>query len=150
MLHLLKWTSWKKCLFGFRCSVRKEKHNSLLHEDSVPSKSSGHVSLLSKVSDNILLPTVKVRLINKEGDSIYARAILDSASQVSFIRADLAKEIGCTWQQSDTVISGVCDGLTKTTQQAAFNLYSTANDFSMSVTCHVGSNITSKMPVCGE
>ncbi|XP_047987148.1 uncharacterized protein LOC125227000 [Leguminivora glycinivorella] len=92
-----------KCKFHFRCKECKENHNSLLHvNEEKPSVS------LANVNNEplVLLPTVKVKVISKSGKEIIVKAMLDCASQNSFVTAKLAKELGHPLSPG-TTITGV-------------------------------------------
>ncbi|KAL0860019.1 hypothetical protein ABMA27_010334 [Loxostege sticticalis] len=147
----------KKCLFTFKCSVCKGKHNSLLHEDAPQqnviasqdlnqNKSAGQISLLTNTSNNVLLPTIKAKLYDKNGKAVFVRCLLDSGSQVSFVLSEVADQLGCKLQPSKSIITGVCDGVNMTTEQTTLNVHATATDFKIPVTCHVVKNITCNMP----
>ncbi|XP_048483040.1 uncharacterized protein LOC125488556 isoform X1 [Plutella xylostella] len=95
---------------------------------------------------NILLPTIKVGLVDKLGNTVYAKALCDSGSQISFISSDLADQISCELKDEQTIISGICQGKNKTAKKAKFTIYSENNDYSLKLTCCIVSKITCDLP----
>ncbi|KAJ0171404.1 hypothetical protein K1T71_012954 [Dendrolimus kikuchii] len=84
-----------KCKYHFRCKLCRQAHNTLLHEEVLPSQPT--VSLISNASSNkVLLPTVKVKLYSKSGQEVRIKAILDSASQISIATSKLIDVLGIT------------------------------------------------------
>lgn len=84
----------QKCRYFFKCGIYKGKHNTLLHNSQpAAAAATNHVSLMSNIQSEVLLPTISVKLQAKNGEHIYARALLDSGSSVNFILKDLAKRI---------------------------------------------------------
>ncbi|XP_048484474.1 uncharacterized protein LOC125490156 isoform X2 [Plutella xylostella] len=133
-----------KCYFAFRCATCKDKHNTLIHDsDSVDL--SKQVALSRNLSENILLPTVKVKVYDKNGRPMYLRALCDSGSQTSFILSDVANKIDCQLFNEKTIISGIC-GSNEIKQKASLTVYSTVNNNTQDLTCCVVKNITSNLP----
>ncbi|XP_063363880.1 uncharacterized protein LOC134652647 [Cydia amplana] len=94
-----------KCKFHFKCKECKESHNSILH---VNEEKPASVSLTNINNQTlVLLPTVKVKVVSKSGKEIIVKAMLDCASQNSFITAKLAKELGYPLLPDSTTITGV-------------------------------------------
>lgn len=102
-----------KCTSKSNCRVCNQRHHSLLHFDN--SKTIGKTPM--EISDNVvqsaststfnglasenrsypftqvLLSTVKLRILDAFGNFQYIRAILDSGSQVSFLVKDIATKL---------------------------------------------------------
>ncbi|XP_071043868.1 reticulocyte-binding protein 2-like [Parasteatoda tepidariorum] len=120
------------------CFVCKKRHNTLLHiyeissppstssvstmpgadqttvsqlHDSFPQEHSNTFSnyLVSKKIQNILLPTAVVYIRNELGDYYPCRAILDSASHLSFCEQKLANDLMLKKEKINASVSGLSD-----------------------------------------
>ncbi|XP_049871346.1 uncharacterized protein LOC126370517 isoform X2 [Pectinophora gossypiella] len=134
-----------KCKFIFKCSFCKEKHNSLLHQDN-PEKVIKQVALSINKCDDVLLPTIKVKLIDKNGHEFYVKALCDSGSQLSFVLSDLTDKINCNLTDEHMSISGICDDKNKINQKASFQIYSINNNSKLDISCCVVPKITCDLP----
>lgn len=152
-----------KCMLRLKCNICHKGHNTLVHSDA-ESNSDANVSNAATASStgaspdsavvmtntsqeqDVLLPTVVVRLIDKNGKFIYARALLDSGSQVSFVTHKLAEKINCKISKANKIITGIIDGTNSVTQKTDLEVYSAVNNFNLNVTCFVTKNITCNLP----
>uniref|UniRef100_A0A6P7HHK7 Uncharacterized protein LOC114348863 n=1 Tax=Diabrotica virgifera virgifera TaxID=50390 RepID=A0A6P7HHK7_DIAVI len=95
-----------RCKMSFRCSVCRKEHNSLLHVDrQTPLDSTGQgnsgnaddrettFGSINENINNVLLPTVKVKIRTKRGDYITARGLLDTGSQISLVTSRLVSKL---------------------------------------------------------
>ncbi|XP_061728642.1 uncharacterized protein LOC133533638 isoform X2 [Cydia pomonella] len=135
----------QKCIYSFKCAICKGKHNTLLHEE-VPQQCatvsqmettenpiSGYTSLLLSRRGNDLLPMI-------------VRCLLDTGSQITFLRSDVAEQLGCELYPDDSVLSGVCDAPSFKARQTSLKVHSMVTEYSVTVTCNVVKNITANMP----
>ncbi|XP_058448939.1 uncharacterized protein LOC131428896 [Malaya genurostris] len=112
----------------FSCRSCHEKHHSLLHE-STPSKMqstpeipqlqpspstpttagpSNPVSLPVQIENSTVLPeTVSLLVVNKNGTTIPARALLDSGSMCNFITKKLANSLCLRRTKVDIAVAGI-------------------------------------------
>jgi hypothetical protein len=137
-----------RCRLLLKCAICKQNHNSLLHQEeaSEPVMLPKVSSLSMSRTDNVLLPTIKVGLLDSNGKMIHVRALCDSGSQVSFMRAALATRLGCKLYNESTSFVGVCDSANTVKQKTEVNIYSNTNKVHTKVTCCVIDTITSDLP----
>lgn len=136
-----------KCKYSFKCQVCKDSHNTLLHEDK--SKEDEVISLhsnLSTIETNILLPTMKVKLIDKAGQEIEVKALLDCGSQVCIIKRTLVNQLGLTPMAQDSNIIGLGNTPNKVNECANILLQSTLYNVKCSIKCHIVDTITTNLP----
>ncbi|KAI5638023.1 hypothetical protein NE865_09257 [Phthorimaea operculella] len=81
-----------KCKFFFKCGICRGQHNTLMHEEQTEQPSVAMVT--ESVGQEMLLPTVQVKLRAADGSEVIARGVLDNCSQNSFVTADLVKQLG--------------------------------------------------------
>lgn len=135
-----------KCKYSFKCQICKNSHNTLLHEDK-PSENeviSLH-SNLSTIETNVL-PTMKVKLIDKTGQEIEIKALLDCGSQVCIIKRTLVKQLNLTPMAQDSNIIGLGNTPNKVNECANILLQSSINNVKYSIKCHIVDTITSILP----
>jgi hypothetical protein len=140
----------RKCKYFFRCSVCKLKHNTLLHQDannkqySAPTPS---VTLTATARQgHVLLPTARVKLIASSGLIIYARALLDSASQASFVTQKVVDLLGKPSNKANTTIIGITNAVQTVDKCINLDVHSAVYPFKINVNCHIVNTITSKLP----
>lgn len=136
-----------KCRFSFTCKVCRAGHNTLLHKDTIPAAERS-VSLHSHdASVNILLPTIRVKLIDRHGSDIYVRALLDSASQVSFVTTELVEKLGLKTKSQTSNIVGIGNKNQTINKCVDLTLHSPVNDYvKLNVKFNVVDSITSNLP----
>lgn len=145
LCHLCLRGHTDKCTLSFRCTQCKQKHNSLLHEENADEVLK-QVALSMSKNNDILLPTIKVKLFDKNGKETVVRALCDSGSQVSFILSELVDDMSCKITNKPTSISGICEGKNKITKQATLQVYSTTNNNTLRLNCCVVPKITCELP----
>lgn len=94
-----------KCRFHFRCAQCKQSHHTLLHKDI--EKVEPVIMLSRNNTNNVLIPTARVKLYAKDGREVHVKAILDSASQASLIISKAVGVLGLTPMREHTNIMGV-------------------------------------------
>lgn len=135
-----------KCKYHFRCAECKKEHNTLLHL-SEPQQGSSAIALLSNACPGqVLLPTALVKLTPQFGTTIFARALLDSGSQASFITQKLSNLIGIVPKNSNTTIIGIANAKQTANQCINLDVHSAVYPFKVNVNCHVVKIITTKLP----
>lgn len=139
-------THKRKCKFHFRCAECKQEHNTLLHDNELQ-HASPSVTLLSSASQGqVLLPTARIKLISQSGSTIYARALLDSASQASFVTQKLAELLGVTQNKTSTTITGISNIKQSVEHCVNLEVHSIVYPFKINVDCYVVPKITTKLP----
>lgn len=104
--NCIKPHNYNKCQARF-CTICNKKHNALLHIHREKSTASGETSQKSlpeetavtcftsaKSTSQILMSTAIVKVYKNDNTYLYARALLDSASQSHFITKKLYKALG--------------------------------------------------------
>lgn len=101
----------KDCTSSFSCSSCGQRHHSLLHEDTTKaanvSACAGNISTSdSAIASDAICMTARVRITGKS-DSVVARALLDSGSQVNLVTRDAVKHLGLDMTPSPMTLQGV-------------------------------------------
>jgi len=125
-----------KCESKFVCKTCKKKHHTLLHfgdtaykcttSNTASENTTAKSNNLQNASDDdtsslcvqdttstILLATTLVRIQTSSTNYVVVRAVLDSASHVSFITENCAQRLGCSRQKAPISIAGVKDAPVK-------------------------------------
>ncbi|CAH2098774.1 unnamed protein product [Euphydryas editha] len=135
-----------KCKYFFKCGDCKQRHNTLLHTNSQTEKG-GPVTLLSgNNTNNVLLPTAKVKLLGKNGKEVHCRAILDSGSQISLVTSKVVDVLGLTPIQTNTHIVGIANMKNHAKYSIPLEVHSLNSPFSTSINFHVVDKITCNLP----
>lgn len=134
-----------KCKYSFKCKICKDKsHNTLLHSDDSGDQA---ISLLSSnASNKIILPTVKVFILDKYGRQLCVRALLDSGSQVCFIRSSLVDKLSLDCLQQSHNIIGITNVPTHLNKYVEASIKSCLYDITFKLKCHVVDSITMRLP----
>lgn len=136
-----------KCKFNFKCKLCKQAHNTLLHPASDIEVTQAPVSNISNcVSTNVLLPTVRVKLINSVGQEIYARALLDTGSQVSLVTGKLVKQLGLKPIVQHSNVIGIGNNQSSLNQIVKLPMFACQSNIKFILQCHVIDTITSILP----
>lgn len=137
-----------KCKFHFKCQHCKQNHNSLLHnseEDCEQNKDT--VALHAGASSNqVLLPTAQVKVICKDGTELIVKALLDSASQSSFMTTSLAKKLGTLFLPNQTGVIGIANAEKTINYSVQTEIWSCNYPYKVNVNCLVVDKITTKLP----
>lgn len=135
-----------KCKFNFKCKTCKKPHNSLLHDES---NTCEEVAMYSNQcsGDEVLLPTVQVKVLDGYGRELYVKALLDSGSQGSFIKQSLVDKLRLNVDtDKKTTIIGIGNKQSQLNKTVNVVVYSCTHDLKFQVSCHVVENITSHLP----
>lgn len=137
-----------KCKFNFKCHLCKEDHNTLLHMDKPqgPQEISKAVLYSNNNLNNVILPTIKVKIINKFGQEFYVRALLDSGSQASFITTSLQRGLCLGAMAQPTNIIGIANNSSNINKYVNIAISSPVTQVQVDVKCFVIDSITSRLP----
>ncbi|KAL0851491.1 hypothetical protein ABMA28_007284 [Loxostege sticticalis] len=135
-----------KCKFNFKCKSCKQNHNTLLHQDKQSEEPIVSLHSNNKLNETILLPTIQVKLIDKYGQEIFVKALLDSGSQASVVTESLVTQLGLSPMTQNTNIIGIGNNSNKIDQCVNIFLQSCVHDIKLKVKCHIVKNITTKLP----
>lgn len=148
-----------RCRYHFRCAECKKAHNTLLHCNIAPvaavnpatsTMASASPAALttgkSYNSNDVLLPTAKVKVIARDGSELHLKALLDSGFQMSFVSAKVVKLLGMMPTQTDTNIIGITNTKSNVKYCLPLEVHSLASPFKTTITCHVVEQITCKLP----
>lgn len=118
----------KNCLYS-GCPKCAQRHNSKLHDDILSKSEDTNPSInqessvnqndtvlytettnqhsIDTLSNTVMLATAMVYIYDKNGQPHNCRAVLDSGSQLNFIKEDFVKRLGLTVSNSSLHITGV-------------------------------------------
>ncbi|XP_065368751.1 uncharacterized protein LOC135961183 [Calliphora vicina] len=117
-----------------KCRVCNRSHHTLLHQyaatnvqsldmassspDQPPSAS---VNISSSNRDNVILATALVKIKDRSGQYVFARALLDSGSQINFVTEELSQRLQLKKEENNLSLVGVG----KTNSAAKFKIQAT-------------------------
>lgn len=109
---------------------------------------SGKTSLITnKNHSQVLLATAIVKIEANNGTIVHARALLDCASQSTFVTHDLVKRLGASIYTQNLQISGIGNTVTQTTNMVELLLHSESNKtFRATISCALMDKITCCLP----
>lgn len=138
----------KKCKYHFRCGECKKAHNTLLHDSSSdsPPSAATPASLAANINNDVLLPTVKVKLLARDGSELHFKALLDSGSQLSFISEKAVQLLDLKPLQGNVNVVGITNAKTNLRRCLPIDIYSLNSPLKVATTCHVVSQITCNLP----
>lgn len=135
-----------KCGYHFKCKICRQNHNTLLHREDSSKEPIVTLHSNNNIDDNILLPTVKVKVFDKFGKEIYLKALLDSGSQASIINKSVLENLNLKPMAQNTNIVGIGNNPNKVTQYVNVMVHSCVHNVKLDVKCFVVDSITSKIP----
>lgn len=134
-----------KCKLNIKCKLCQLAHNTLLHQE--PQAVEPVVSLLSKpLATNVLLPTVKVKLVDMYGEPIVVRALLDTGSQDSFATTNIVKKLGLSPIVQHKSITGIGNKPTAINEYVNLTVLSCQNNVKFNLKCNIVQSITTRLP----
>ncbi|KOB72097.1 Uncharacterized protein OBRU01_10576 [Operophtera brumata] len=120
------------------------EHNTLIHTEQPISSA---VNMMARNNSNeILLPTVKVKIMGPHNKELHVKAILDSASQTSLVTENVINQLNLNPKKSELEILGVSNSKNKTQYSVPLDIYSLTSPFKTSINCQVVENITCQLP----
>lgn len=144
-----------RCKFSYKCQTCHKDHNTLLHLDKQENtqgdnSENNSVQLFNQYlngrSDNVLLPTVKVRVSSCNGKSVIARGLIDSCSQTSLITNNLVTRLNSKIYNDNINVMGISENVTKIRKFVNIDIESCTHNFKMNLNSAVVDNITSNLP----
>ena len=157
------------CRSKWTCQRCKKKHNSLLHfevqrgeknkmndqagEASPENSSNAGVSLpvsltISKPSDYVFLATAVVLVTGSNGVQYKCRAVLDSGSQVNFIRRGLLNSLQIAPKKARLPVKGVGASSVQAAAVADIHVKSRVKQYELNLSCYVLPTIVNELPSC--
>lgn len=134
----------KKCRFYFKCVTCKGQHNTLLHDSESTSPNSAVVTMIAgQPCQKVLLPTVRVKIRMHDGMEVNVRALLDSASQSSFVTSDLVKLLNLKTSAINETVAGIGNTNSSIKASVQLEVCSTTSQFKTLINCYVIDKITS-------
>ncbi|KAF2901544.1 hypothetical protein ILUMI_04643 [Ignelater luminosus] len=143
-----------KCKSRFNCQRCKSRHHTLLHQvESVASVSSAeaeqatvNLSAFGSNQTTVLLSNALVRILDSDGNSHPARALLDSGSMSNFISESLCKRLQLSRFPVDLQIRGINSAATSIDSRCNVEIISSNSQFQMKSSCLVIPHITGNIP----
>jgi hypothetical protein len=142
------------CNSGY-CKQCKGKHNSLLHlqktevgttvDNSASTKSTTFASY-SEHNSYVLLPTAVINVKDNEGNYKEAIALLDTASQSSYISEELHKKLNIRKFEDKTVVSGISNMSLTISGACTVDIQSSNIKFGFKASYLIVPQVTSCMP----
>lgn len=146
----------RRCHLSACCRTCKQRHNSLLHQPTLPSceqdvaasLSSEAVSMPAASSFEVLLCTALVDVVNPDsGVTMTVRALIDSGSQSSFVTESLKRDLNLISQPSNTNVIGIGEQSLQTNiDRCCLKLRSRSTSFVADVSCLVLPTISGTLP----
>lgn len=146
------------CRFS-SCRHCNEKHNSLLHPVSEValvnhfgnSFTNNHTQEKSIVCDSVtsnqvLLATALVQVLDAAGNIHVCRALLDSASMSNFITLNLVSKLKLSQDSADILVSGVDGVCVKVSKTCNIKFQSLYSSFTADIKCLILPTITDSLP----
>lgn len=155
------------CKSRFSCSRCQRKHNTLLHFDGQPDKTTNKVknnekpedSLLAStsqgnsismaatlVNSHVFLSTAVVMIKDNYGNAHKCRAVLDSGSQLNFISKGLQNKLKLPSERVVLPVCGIGTSRLQTTSRVNIQILSCVSTFNFNIACHVLPTIVNDLP----
>lgn len=138
-----------KCKLG-HCKYCREKHNTLLHIDSVPYVSEMQNIALSVNHSNtsrvVLLSTALVKVSDPEGNLHTARVLLDNGSTANFISEDLVRKLHISTYTTNSKVNGINYQSSNCGLGCTLSLKSFNGDYQIDISCLVLPKVSSSIP----
>ncbi|XP_062713353.1 uncharacterized protein LOC134290270 [Aedes albopictus] len=154
----------KNCQSKFRCKTCRGKHHTMIHpgfpnsntvsnvatsrgsEDSKNGSPSTIVNTVA-VGCSTFLMTAVVKVVDRHGNELFARAMLDSGSMSNLMTERLAQLLRVKGQKVKIDVHGVGTGVVKCSQTVSVEVRSRLTDFAMTMEFLVLNKVTAKQPV---
>ncbi|XP_038106598.1 uncharacterized protein LOC119766232 [Culex quinquefasciatus] len=161
---LRKGHSWKKCTSRYSCGKCRQRHHTLLHDDSEqkfvqkpvnpqnvapvanqppvsqatgqePPQSTSATCNHTQTVKTVMLLTALVHLLDDKDRPVPCRLLLDNGSQVNFITEQLAKRLNTRRVAANVPICGIGAVKTYARESMTVQLRSRYNSFTVEVEC---------------
>lgn len=93
-----------------------------------------------------LLSTAKICIYDSNNKPIVCKALLDSASQSSFMSTELFESLNLPYEEINMPIIGINSNFSKVTKLVKTKIHSSANKASFDITCFIINKITDDLP----
>lgn len=103
-----------------------------------------------QTDSHVFLMTAIAQVVDNVGTTHQCRILLDCASQVSTIRAELTSKLGLPTKPVNTVVIGVNGKRSHISHEVSVSLRSRYDDFRTTVNCLVMDQVTSNLPTVSE
>uniref|UniRef100_A0A6P7FMP4 Uncharacterized protein LOC114330897 n=1 Tax=Diabrotica virgifera virgifera TaxID=50390 RepID=A0A6P7FMP4_DIAVI len=94
----------------------------------------------------VLLSTIQVYLLAPSGKRIYVKALLDQASQVTFVTQNLINQLSTPTFNKQLQITGVNQTVSVSKSTANLTIYFSTNDSRLDISCSILPKITNCLP----
>ena len=138
---------------SIKCRVCNQTHNILLHrytpdqsQNTAVADSGVYFSNVSGSNDHVILATAIVKVKNNCGEYCFARALLDSGSQLNLMTEDFANKINIDRERCNLELSGVGKTNIKVRSKVNASVKSRVNEYEVMADCWVLKSITSSQP----
>ncbi|XP_050293812.1 uncharacterized protein LOC126734295 [Anthonomus grandis grandis] len=163
-LNCLRASHMVKQCYSRPCKTCRAKHNTLLHfnsscdsnVNSVESSRDGNIeeiqhervnlSSFNVSTDQILLSTVSVDILDKNNKPFIVRALLDAGSQSSFLTERFRNKLGLPKTPVNIKICGFNESESECKVKCIARIKSKVNGFCLDISCLVVPHITNNLP----
>lgn len=137
------------------CRKCNGRHNTLLHltkpeqeseNGAIASNSSSALTSYNTNAGDVLLSTALLQVLDKNNRAHTVRAILDSASQSSFITSDLCQRLDLATEDVAMAVTGINNASSEIKHKCDINIQSQHGPYRANITCFVIKNITGTLP----
>lgn len=137
------------------CKLCNRRHHTLLHitktqqdiEDLEPQPSTSVANYCNATSTSVtMLSTAVVHLLDRKGNKVDCRALLDPGSESSFITNSMCNKLGITLRSINHTIVGITQGSSHVSKIANVSIHSKFNAFAANLDCLVLPLITASYP----
>ncbi|XP_046803809.1 uncharacterized protein LOC124419233 [Lucilia cuprina] len=107
-----------------KCRVCNHSHHTLLHQYNTTNTQkplSASVNISASNKDNVILATALVKIKDRSGQYVFARALLDSGSQINFVSEELSQRLQLEKEENNLSLVGIG----KTNSAAKFKIQAT-------------------------
>lgn len=151
----------KQCVMG-PCRKCRQYHNTLLHLDKKMERASNDPGnsfsegdseqIVAAISNQVpqkncyqsyvFLSTARIKVFDSNGKVLFARALLDSGSQSSFIAESLCKRLGLETSQINLAVFGIANRVSNIKSKCILKMGSEFSNFQAKLPCFVLPQIT--------
>lgn len=154
-----------KCESTKRCKECNAQHNTIIHDAIQLTESVGSGSTLSSMIPNtlqptkqhsvnhvatqneeVILPTLLVKVLGKDGTFITLRGLLDQGSQISLVSENVAQLLGLQRKQIHASVSGIGPGSKQGRGIVNLTCQSTFDDFTFDTKALVIAKVINNLP----
>lgn len=144
------------------CRKCNGRHNTLLHHpkpelgsrqnqreyslEETSNQSTTLTTFNANSNGGVLLSTALIQVTGKNNELHTARAILDSASESSFVTSEFCNKLNLNFKDVKIAVSGINNVKSKINRKCDLNIMSFHTPFKTNVTCFVIDNISGILP----